>query len=204
MKIDQKIEEILQEKRVGNFGFGSEHLESFDKRLKELKRKSNRVAISKIFAIKDFESDKISYAQARDRSFRERVNLEVGGKIEVEPKERDFKGLYVWFSENNAFYVGIGGNIIKRLHQHIDKPNHFSASMAYKIAKLVYTDIKDEETGKDLKRKDFPKNKIRDVQVWLRKQAVAFIEIEDDDELAAFEIFCANKLEAILNTFETH
>jgi len=38
----------------------------------------------------------------------------------------------------------------------------------------------------------------------LKKMEISTIKIEDDDELALFEIYCSMKLETVLNTFETH
>lgn len=109
----------------------------------------------------------------------------------------DFKGLYVWFNAGKPFYVGIAKNVIKRLSQHVKQPNHNAASMAYKIASRVF----DVEVDT---RAEYPRERIRDIQSWLLNQQVAFVHIEDDDELAAFEIFAAIKLKTVLNSFETH
>lgn len=77
--------------------------------------------------------------------------------------------------------------------------------MAYKIAYLVFGFIFDdgvEDDGKETRAK-FSKNKIKEIQKWLKKQEVSYIPIEDNDELALFEIYCSLELKIRLNSFET-
>jgi len=48
------------------------------------------------------------------------------------------------------------------------------------------------------------KKNIDFIKKFLLEQRVAFIKIDDDDELALYEIYCAMKYKTSLNTFETH
>lgn len=37
----------------------------------------------------------------------------------------------------------------------------------------------------------------------MKEREVAYVEIQDNDELALFEIFCSMRLKTALNSFET-
>ena len=116
-----------------------------------------------------------------------------------------FKGLYVFFIENEAIYVGIAKNIRHRIMQHVNGSHHSTSTFAYKIAKMI---LKEEKgiTYSGTKKDYFEKNldSIKNIKETLKKLNVSTIKIEDDDELALFEIYCSMKFETTLNTFETH
>ena len=113
--------------------------------------------------------------------------------------DRDFMGIYVWYHQEEAFYVGISRGVLKRLKQHVNGRSHFSASMAYKIARTLCDTY---EGGREAFDPDC--KKIGLVQAWLLKQRVALLPIPNPDHLALFEIYCSMKMQAVLNTFETH
>lgn len=89
--------------------------------------------------------------------------------------------------------------------QHVNGTQPSTSTFAYKIAKIIF----EEDEGKAYKgtKKDFFKIRlglIKKVKEILKKMEVSTIKIDDDDELALFEIYCSMKLETVLNTFETH
>ena len=112
---------------------------------------------------------------------------------------QDFTGIYVWYHKEEPFYVGISRGVLKRLKQHVNGKSHFSASMAYKIARTLCNDY---EGGREAFDPDC--KKIGKVQEWLLQQRVAMLPIPDPDHLALFEIYCSMKMDTVLNTFETH
>ncbi len=117
--------------------------------------------------------------------------------------KNDFKGLYVFLHKNNPFYIGISKRVIGRILQHIKGKSPQTSTLAYKIGKIKYeTDEKQEFIG-TRKELDY-KNYVEPIKTFLMKQNIAFIKIDDDDELALFEIFCSIKLDTYLNTFQTH
>ena len=115
----------------------------------------------------------------------------------------DFKGLYVFIHNNKPFYVGISKGVIGRINQHIKGNNHNTSTLAYKIGLLKY-EFENEKKFKG-KRKDLNfVNNVEPIKAFLKKQNIAFLPIENDEELVLFEIYCSIKLNTWLNTFETH
>lgn len=187
-QLNEAIVALLNQNRVGDFPFSN--LEVFSERIKLLKNTKNH------FTVNDILGYRKGVAKAKDIIFEsDQAKALLPELYELEPA--DFKGLYVWFNDGIPFYVGIAKNVINRLAQHVKQPNHNSASMAYKVASRVF-DVQVDT------RAEFPKEKIKRIQNWLLDQQVAFVPIQDDDELAAFEIFAAIKLKTVLNSFETH
>lgn len=205
-ELDRKIREEIDRTRDAKFGFNdAESIQKFELRIEYLKDPSNHLSV------KEMLGPKKGHAAAR-KILKKQQDIDGNKFLQatthnnevVEPE--DVKGVYVWFCdlENpKAFYVGIGGKIINRLYQHVKYPNHNSASMAFKIARLAYG-IEMDEKGRPKTRGEYDPQNTANVQEWLLKQKVAICEITNDDELAAFEIFCAIKLDTVLNTFETH
>ena len=121
-----------------------------------------------------------------------------GGNLKI-----DFKGVYIFIHKSTPFYVGISRKVIGRICQHVKGHTHNSASLAYKIALITY----EHRNGKPYTgvRKDLDfKEYVAPVQQFLLKQKLAFLPIENDEELFLFELFCSMKLGTWLNDFETH
>lgn len=187
-QLDEAIVALLNQDRVGDFPFSN--LDTFNERIKLLKAKKNHFTVDDILGVGK------GVAVAKTVIFKsDQAKALLPDLLDSDPA--DFKGLYVWFNQGSPFYVGIAKNVINRLAQHVKQPNHNSASMAYKIASRVL------EVEVDT-RAEYPKTKIKRIQNWLLQQQVSFVPIQDDDELAAFEIFAAIKLKTVLNSFETH
>lgn len=121
---------------------------------------------------------------------------------EVEIKN-DFKGLYVFIHDKTPIYVGISKGVIGRILQHTKGHSHYSASLAYQIGKIRYNASNPEAyTGG---RKDFDfRTQVAPVKEFLMKQKIAFLPINNNEELYLFEIYVAMELKTWLNNFETH
>jgi hypothetical protein len=115
----------------------------------------------------------------------------------------DFKGLYVFLHDNTPFYIGISKGVIGRILQHVKGTNHNSAPLAYNIAvKQSEFLTKEKYLGS---RNDFDfKKEAKPVQEFLLNQQIAFLNIENDEELYLFEVYCSMKFSTDLNKFETH
>lgn len=115
----------------------------------------------------------------------------------------DVKGLYVFVHESEPIYVGISRGLIHRTLQHLRGKSHNTSTLAYNIGLIRHKISQGEEyTGG---RKDFDfNNNVTPAKVFLFKQKIAFLPIENSEELYLFEIFCAMKLGCWLNKFETH
>lgn len=121
-----------------------------------------------------------------------------GGK-----NKTDVKGLYVFVHGNEPIYVGISRGIIYRTLQHLRGKSHNTSTLAFNIGLIRHQIFQGEEyTGV---RKDFDyNNNVTPAKDFLFKQKIAFLPIENSEELYLFEIFCAMKLGCWLNKFETH
>ena len=191
----QKIKSVIFEDRVGQFQFSD--MDKFEERIASIG--NSTMAIVELFG-EDFRQP-----TGRDNLYRIVNGLRKEDQFDILAKKRHVKGVYIWYHDGEPFYVGISRKIAKRLHQHITGKSHYSASLAYKIAYLVHGFVFDEEAGEDQRevRANFSKAKIKEIQDWLKQQQVAFVEIEDNDELALFEIFCSMHFKTVLNSFET-
>ena len=114
------------------------------------------------------------------------------------------KGAYVFFYEDKPLYVGISKNIRSRIMQHVNGNSPSTSTFAYKIAKSII-----KKNGKEFQgtKNDFFKQHIElieEIKVSLKNMKIATVEIEDDDELALFEIYCSMQFKTSLNSFETH
>jgi predicted GIY-YIG superfamily endonuclease len=116
----------------------------------------------------------------------------------------DIMGLYIFLNDDNPFYVGISKGIIGRIFQHVKGHNHNSSTLAYNIGLIRYELL--NKGNKHLgKRKELNfKTEVEPVKEFLMKQRIAFLPIDNYEELNLFEIYCSMKLKTILNKFETH
>lgn len=114
----------------------------------------------------------------------------------------DFPGCYVFIDGEKPIYVGISRGVMKRIIQHLNYDSHYSASLVYGMASKDYPhEMKREQAMKDEQFKAI----FFSAQARLRQMKIAFVEIANDLELYAFEIFASMKLDtATWNTFRTH
>ena len=184
------VEEILKEKPL------EKSLENIIQGFEE--RLENNNFIKKSIEISEYFGEDIGVIYAKNKLLENNIImknwLDING---------DFKGLYIFIHDNKPFYFGISRGVIKRVLQHMKGSDHFQATLAFNMGLIYYKLInKDDYKGT---RKDFDFNKYVDpMKEYLLKQKIAFININDGDELALFEIYCSIKYKTILNSFETH
>jgi predicted GIY-YIG superfamily endonuclease len=114
----------------------------------------------------------------------------------------DFPGCYVLLDGPTAVYVGISGNVLQRLRQHVRGATHFDASLAYRIAcdRMPHKHTRSRAMEEVLFKAEFDKAK-----AYLRSLQVAYVEIDNPLVLYVFEPYCAMRFDTSKwNTFETH
>jgi len=114
----------------------------------------------------------------------------------------DFPGCYVFIDGEKPLYVGISRGVINRLIQHLNYNTHYSANLAYRMAFEDYPhELKRDQAMKDEQFKAV----FFSAQERLRQMKIAFVGIDNDLELYAFEVFASMKLDTdTWNTFRTH
>jgi hypothetical protein len=124
-------------------------------------------------------------------------------------RSADFAGCYVIIQKGRPMYVGISRRVVSRLRQHCNGTSHFSATLAYAVAKRK---LGESSVGKihgvtrDAAMKDAAVREAFDAaRQLLRDGSVAFIEVANAVELHLFEVYAAMELDTgEWNTFRTH
>ncbi len=124
-------------------------------------------------------------------------------------RSSDFAGCYVIMQEGRPMYVGISRGVVSRLRQHCNGTSHFSATLAYSVAKRKLSQssaAKSQGVTRDAAMKDAAVREAFDAaRHLLRNGSVAFIEIANAVELHLFEVYAAIELDTgEWNTFRTH
>lgn len=185
------IKEIIENRKISK-SFRS-IISEFENKFKKFNPTKNSVAIETYFG------EGVGKVTALELLLRDGIVK----KDWLKENEKDFKGLYVFSHKKNAFYVGISRGVIKRILQHIKGKSHNTSTLAYKIGILKYNNENNKPYNKTRTELNF-ENYVEPFKEFLSKQNIAFISIENDEELALFEIFCSMKLKTKFNTFETH
>lgn len=198
-QLEKKILEKIKEKRTFPFTF-QELTEAFEDKFSKFN------PILNCFDIADYFSEGSGLVSARRK-------LLADNKIEPHwlreyktkkgNKKIDFSGLYIFINEKIPFYVGISKGVIGRIFQHTKGHNHNTSTLAYNIGLIRYELLTGEKHLGERKELNF-KTEVEPVKKFLLKQKIAFLHIDNYEELALFEIFCSMKLKTILNKFETH
>jgi|UPI000591A174 hypothetical protein len=124
--------------------------------------------------------------------------LKAAGFLPPETKSSAFPGIYLLFHDGTPFYVGISRNVLNRLKQHVTGKSHYSASLAYKLAKDRIPDF----TGK---RSEMDISFINKAQVYMLEHCKASVlPIYNTEQLYLLELYTAMQLKTPYNTFETH
>lgn len=115
----------------------------------------------------------------------------------------DFSGCYVLQEGCTPIYVGISRGVLNRLRQHMLGKDHFSANLAYAMAKKDHQPT--EKTRKlVMEATDFGVA-FQKSQAYLRSLSIGAVEIKNPLELYVFEAYAAMALgTAEWNTFRTH
>lgn len=198
-EIEKKILKQIMVKRTITKTF-SELVDSFESKFSNLDFEANCFPINGYFgsssgqalATKKLLTDK----RIEQKWLREYQTKEENTKI-------DFMGLYFFINDKTPFYVGISKGVIGRILQHTKGHNHNTSTLAYNIGLLRYELVKGEKHRGIRRELDF-KNEVEPVKKFLSNQKIAFIHIDNYDELYLFEIYCSMRLRTILNKFETH
>ena len=193
--LEVKVNNLALEKRNTPIPF-EELVDHFEKKLGILKPEMNS------FFVRSFFGTGIGAKGSLKRLLQEKKIKEKW--IINHPTKKGFKGVYIFVREDKPFYVGISRGVIGRIQQHVKGKSHFTASLAYKIARELYD--KNAIKGpipKNVTRDNFDfMNEVPPIQEYLMNQRIAMLAIDNDDELALFEIFCSMKLGTRLNTFK--
>ncbi len=198
-KINNEIIKTIFQKRKGSKSF-EEIIAGFEKKFHDFNPVNNCFDIEQYFGKGKGKSTSIKLLTKDDR-----INKDWLREYETKngnPKI-DFKGLYVFIHNNKPFYVGISKGVVGRIHQHVKGKNHNTSTLAFKIGRIRYKFIKGTEFTGERKKLNY-ESEVEPVKEFLMKQKIAFIHIDNDDELSLFEIYCSMKLGTWLNSFETH
>jgi hypothetical protein len=120
--------------------------------------------------------------------------------------KKDPRGCYVLLDHGKPVYVGISKHVIARLMEHVRGTDHFTATLAYRIANASHPHGK---TAAEAMKDATFRSRFEDARGRLVGLQVAFVEIENPLELYVFEAYCAMELgtgvdDGGWNTFDTH
>jgi predicted GIY-YIG superfamily endonuclease len=198
-QFEQKILEKIKVKRTFPFAF-HELTNTFEDKFSKFNPTVN------CFDIADYFAEGSGQVSARQKLIADN-KIKVNWLREYETKKGnikiDFSGLYVFINDKTPFYVGISKGVIGRIFQHTKGHNHNTSTLAYNIGLLRYELLTGKKYLGERKELNF-KTEVEPVKQFLLKQKIAFLHIDNPEELALFEIFCSMKLKTILNKFETH
>lgn len=198
-EIEKKILKQIKVKRTIPKTF-SELVDSFESKFSNFDFQTNCFPINDYFGYGSGQalatSKLLADKRIKQKWLREYQTKEGNTKI-------DFMGLYFFINNNTPFYVGISKGVIGRILQHIKGHNHNTSTLAYNIGLLRYELINGEKHLGIRKELDF-KNEVGPVKKFLLNQHIAFLHIDNYEELYLFEIYCSMILRTILNKFETH
>jgi len=198
-QLEQKIQERIKVKRTFTYTF-QELTDTFEEKFSRFNPSVN------CFDIAEYFSEGNGQVSARKQLLKDnkiepdwlRVYKTKKGNTKI-----DFSGLYIFINNKTPFYVGISKGVIGRIFQHTKGHNHNTSTLAYNIGLIRYELLTGEKHLGERKELNF-KSEVEPVKQFLLKQKIAFLHIENYEELALFEIFCSMKLKTMLNKFETH
>jgi predicted GIY-YIG superfamily endonuclease len=111
-------------------------------------------------------------------------------------------GCYVIIDNKKPIYVGISKHIFQRLMEHVRQGDHYTATLAYRMAA---TRNPHNGTAKEAMKNKVFRRRFDESRQELLSMSVAFIEIINPLELYLFEAYCAMMLDTCKwNTFRTH
>tara|TARA_R110000868_G_scaffold107058_2_gene293047 strand:+ start:1273 stop:1878 length:606 start_codon:yes stop_codon:yes gene_type:complete len=199
LETDKKIIKIITEKRTISKSF-SKIINEFDDKF------SNFNLINNCFDLADYfheGSGQVTATKKLIEDGRIQKNWLRKYKTKSGKTKTDFKGLYVFLIDKTPFYVGISKGVIGRVIQHIKGHNHNTSSLAYKIGLKRFELLSGNKYKGSRKELNF-KTEVEPVKDFLSRQKIAWLNIDNDEELFLFEVYCSMKLRTILNDFETH
>jgi len=127
--------------------------------------------------------------------------------------EKILRGIYVFYENGTAIYVGRSRNITQRFRQHQQQSSdHHSATFAFLIAKMDAAKAGvnlQNKSGKNITRDELQKyppfkQYFSDAKRRVAMMKVQVIGIDDPVEQTLFEVYAALKLKTKYNTWDTH
>ena len=118
----------------------------------------------------------------------------------------DPSGCYALIGGSRPVYVGISKHVFERIREHVLGSDHFTASLAYRIA---YHRYPFQGTARDAMQDVAFHHEFEKARAQLQSMSVAVMEISNPLELYLFEAYCAMELDTGVenggwNTFRTH
>ena len=118
------------------------------------------------------------------------------------------KGVYIFFEGegNKPIYVGRSNRLKERLREHSQSRQHYSATLAIKIAKRNMPTLQNEErkpTVKQLMDNEDFKKEFEYARDRIARMKIRCVKIEDQIEQAMFEIYAHLELGTEFNDFKT-
>ncbi len=196
---ENQILDTIKQKRICSATF-EDLIKGFDKKLADFNPIVNCFEIEKYFGAGNGPSTTIKKLLC-DRKIEPtwlREYMTKKGKT-----KNDFKGIYVFIHDKTPIYVGISKGVIGRILQHTKGHSHNTSTLAYNIGLIRYNIINRVEYSGGRKELNF-ETEVAPVKEFLMKQKIAFLPINNNEELYLFEIYVAMKLQTWLNKFETH
>jgi len=116
------------------------------------------------------------------------------------------KGVYVFYENNIPMYVGRSNRLKERLREHSQSRQHYSATLAIKIAKRNMPTLQNEArkpTVKQLMDNEDFKKEFEYARDRIARMKIRCVKIEDQIEQAMFEIYAHLELGTEFNDFKT-
>jgi hypothetical protein len=118
------------------------------------------------------------------------------------------RGVYVFYDNDKALYVGRSNKLKTRLRQHCrESSTHNSATFAFNLAKeemAGYRDIPKDITRKELEHAPGFDRAFYEARKRVGEMKVRVVQIDDQVTQALFEIYAALALQTPYNDFSTH
>ncbi|MGJ4787594.1 hypothetical protein EHQ52_06970 [Leptospira koniambonensis] len=185
----------------------NEVIPGFSKLIKFLPTKKE-IRSLKLYSFKDFYTE--SKIKDNQKYYLNKDFIQKNFQMNSKKKEQDtqftsLKGLYIFFENDEPIYVGISGNILYRIKQHMTGRTHFSANLAYLIAVDRFKkNRKKQPNTRESLWKDNRKN-IRIIQKEMRELwKIAILPQSENYMLYLKEIYLACELKTKWNSFATH
>lgn len=127
----------------------------------------------------------------------------INSKSKRERKTNDeISGLYIFYKNNKACYIGISNTIIRRIKQHMCGKTHFESTLAYNIV-TVNIKSKESKTREEIYREN--EKLIREIQREMRDEwSIKIIPETGPYERHFFEVYLATRMQTHWNCFDTH
>ncbi|MGV0831347.1 hypothetical protein ACTS9D_03830 [Empedobacter brevis] len=198
-KFEIYLKEVIRKERDLSVSF-HELVNKFEGKIEKYDFEKNSILIQDYFSLGSGQKTIIKRLISEGKLNREYCRDYLTKK---ENKKYDFKGIYFFLLNNKPFYIGISKGVIGRICQHVKGQNHNTSSLAYKLGLLRYEYKNNKKHLGTRKELNFV-NEVEPVKKFLLKQKVAWINVENDEELYLFEIFCSMKFKTTFNDFQTH